>query len=97
MEDVLVKVHEFLVPADFVIMDTEEKATDLRELSIILGRPFLATAGAKVDVKAGTFSLNVLGDTVEFEIVHIKKQPPDIKRSVDIQELDLTLGDPPDH
>src|SRR5438270_496725 len=71
VEDVLVKVHEFLVPADFVIMDTEEKATDLRELSIILGRPFLATAGAKVDVKAGTFSLNMLGETVEFEIVHI--------------------------
>src|SRR3954462_9123033 len=97
VEDVLVKVHEFLVPADFVIMDTEEKATDRREVSIILGRPFLTTAGAKVDVKAGILSLKVLGDTVEFEIIHIKKHPPDIKRSVDIQELDLTLGDPPDH
>src|SRR4051812_29635589 len=45
---ILVKVHEFLVPADFVILNTEEKDTNRRELSIILGRPFLATAGTKV-------------------------------------------------
>ncbi|XP_057747297.1 uncharacterized protein LOC130966503 [Arachis stenosperma] len=42
----LVKVGEFIFPADFVVLDMEEDANT----SIILGRPFLATAGAIIDV-----------------------------------------------
>nr|XP_025647878.1 uncharacterized protein LOC112742855 [Arachis hypogaea] len=38
MEDVLVKVENFYLPADFVILDTGED----KDESIILGRPFLA-------------------------------------------------------
>ncbi|XP_016168325.1 uncharacterized protein LOC107610848 [Arachis ipaensis] len=47
VEDVLVKVEDLYVPADFVILDTKEDRDD----SIILGRPFLATAKALIDVK----------------------------------------------
>ncbi|KAL5579437.1 hypothetical protein UlMin_011879 [Ulmus minor] len=39
IEDVLVKVDKFIFPVDFVVLDYE---ADL-EVSIILGRPFLAT------------------------------------------------------
>ncbi|XP_060170443.1 uncharacterized protein LOC132601365 [Lycium barbarum] len=41
VDDVIVRVREFLLPADFVILDC---AVD-KEVSIILGRPFLATGG----------------------------------------------------
>ncbi|XP_057734229.1 uncharacterized protein LOC130949564 [Arachis stenosperma] len=46
VEDLVVKVREFIFPADFVVLDMEEEANT----SIILGRPFLATAGAIIDV-----------------------------------------------
>ncbi|XP_075086245.1 uncharacterized protein LOC107814583 [Nicotiana tabacum] len=42
IDDVLVKVGKFLLPADFVILDC---AVD-KEIPIILGRPFLATGRA---------------------------------------------------
>ncbi|XP_057734302.1 uncharacterized protein LOC130949661 [Arachis stenosperma] len=47
VENLLVKVGEFIFPADFVVLDMEEEAST----SIILGRPFLATAGAIIDVQ----------------------------------------------
>ncbi|XP_038876380.1 uncharacterized protein LOC120068819 [Benincasa hispida] len=39
IEDVLVKVDNFIFPTDFIILDYEAD----REIPIILGRPFLAT------------------------------------------------------
>ncbi|XP_057755804.1 uncharacterized protein LOC130974986 [Arachis stenosperma] len=46
VEDLLMKVGEFIFPADFVVLDMEKETNTL----IILGRPFLATAGAIIDV-----------------------------------------------
>ncbi|XP_057747036.1 uncharacterized protein LOC130966265 [Arachis stenosperma] len=46
VEDLLVKAEEFIFPTDFVVIDIEEKANT----SIILGRSFLATVGAIIDV-----------------------------------------------
>ena len=54
LHDVLVKVKPFIFPADFVIHYYE---VDF-EVPIILGRPFLATGRALVDMEKGqmTFS-----------------------------------------
>ncbi|KAM6584068.1 hypothetical protein CsatB_011070 [Cannabis sativa] len=49
IEDVLVKVGKFIFPADFLILDMEEDST----IPIILGRPFLATGRALIDVQKG--------------------------------------------
>ena len=49
LHDVLVKVESFIFSADFVILDCE---VDF-EVPIILGRPFLATARALVDMEKG--------------------------------------------
>ena len=49
LPDVLVKVESFIFPADFVILDCE---VDF-EVLIILGRPFLATGRALVDMEKG--------------------------------------------
>ena len=43
IENVLVKVGKFVLPADFVILDMEEDDS----IPIILGRPFLATGKRK--------------------------------------------------
>ena len=46
VEDLLVKVGPFIFPVDFIIFDMEEEIKS----SIILGRPFLATGRALIDV-----------------------------------------------
>ena len=46
IDDVLVKVDKFIFPTDFIMLDMEED----KEIPIILGKPFLATARAIIDV-----------------------------------------------
>ncbi|XP_073153213.1 uncharacterized protein [Henckelia pumila] len=53
IEDVLVKVDKFIFPVDFVVLDMEE---DL-DMPLILGRPFLATGKALIDVQKGELLL----------------------------------------
>ncbi|XP_048490039.1 uncharacterized protein LOC104884063 [Beta vulgaris subsp. vulgaris] len=47
LEDVPLRVRKFFIPCDFVVMEMEEDAN----VPIILGRPFLATAEAIIDMK----------------------------------------------
>ena len=64
IEDVLVKVDKFIFPADFIVSDIEED----KEIPIILGRPFLATGRAMIDVKRGELKLRVQDDEVNFNV-----------------------------
>jgi hypothetical protein len=50
INDVLIIVNNNLVPIDFLFMDVECNAS----CPIILGRPFLRTVGAIIDMKEGT-------------------------------------------
>ena len=43
IEDVLVKVGNFIFPVDFIILDMEEDS----QVPLLLGRPFLATGAAQ--------------------------------------------------
>ncbi|KAG9458142.1 hypothetical protein H6P81_002650 [Aristolochia fimbriata] len=71
MEDVLVKIQDFIYPCDFVVLDMEVD----KNLPIILGRPFLATAGAIIDCKQGNLTLRLNNDTINFNIKEAMKQP----------------------
>ncbi|CAN6723759.1 unnamed protein product [Malus baccata var. baccata] len=53
LEDVIIKVDKFYLPADFIILDMEED----KEVPLILGRPFMATTRTLIDVE--TESLGV--------------------------------------
>ncbi|KAI3742924.1 hypothetical protein L1987_60623 [Smallanthus sonchifolius] len=64
LENVLVKVDKFVFPVDFVVMDMEADTT----VSIILGRPFLRTAKAVIDVFDGKLTLRVGDETVTFVV-----------------------------
>ncbi|GJV33177.1 reverse transcriptase domain-containing protein [Tanacetum coccineum] len=61
-EDVIVKVEKFIFLSDFVIVDFE---ADLR-VPIILGRPFLRTARALVDLYEEKLNLRVRNEEVVF-------------------------------
>ncbi|XP_056692166.1 uncharacterized protein [Spinacia oleracea] len=71
LEDVPVRVGKFYIPVDFVVLDMEEDS----QIPIILGRPFLCTAGAVIDVKSGSLTLSVGDDTVTFNLTNAVKSP----------------------
>ncbi|GKB18370.1 DNA-directed DNA polymerase [Tanacetum coccineum] len=58
IENVLIKVDKLILPIDFVILDMPEDS----RVSIILGRPFLATARAMIDVFNKKITLRVRDD-----------------------------------
>ncbi|XP_042065596.1 uncharacterized protein LOC121809119 [Salvia splendens] len=87
LEDVIVKVNNFLYPADFfVIKMTEPTANE--SSGVLLGRPFLSTASTIIDVYNGTISLDFNGEHFTFNIDEAMKRPRDSENvhSVDITE-----------
>ncbi|GKE36086.1 reverse transcriptase domain-containing protein [Tanacetum coccineum] len=53
VENVQVKIHKFIFPVDFVILDIIKD----NKVPIILGRPMLATTHARIDIFGGKISL----------------------------------------
>ncbi|GKB47549.1 reverse transcriptase domain-containing protein [Tanacetum coccineum] len=62
VENVLVKIHKFIFLVDFVILDIVED----NKVLIILERPMLATAHARIDVFGGKIALEVGKEQVIF-------------------------------
>ncbi|XP_070020231.1 uncharacterized protein [Nicotiana sylvestris] len=71
VDDVLVKVGKFHLPADFVILDC---AVD-KEIPIILGRPFLATGRALMDSERNEIRFRVNDEEVTFQASKGMKLP----------------------
>ncbi|XP_071939080.1 uncharacterized protein [Coffea arabica] len=91
LENVLIKVQKFIIPIDFVVLDMEKDVN----VPIILGRPFLATAGTIIDVKRGKFKFQIGEEEVEFDLSKVEKYPSftDHVYSVDIcDELTLEMN-----
>ncbi|GJX51806.1 DNA-directed DNA polymerase [Tanacetum coccineum] len=70
-DDVLIKIDKFVLPIDFVILDMQEDSRIL----IILGRPFLATARAMIDVFNKKITLRVGSEEVIFNVDQSMKKP----------------------
>ena len=65
IEDVLVKVGKFIFPADFITLDMEEDS----QVPLLLGRPFLATGAALIDMQKGILTLRVGEETADFNLI----------------------------
>ncbi|XP_058745953.1 uncharacterized protein LOC131618813 [Vicia villosa] len=65
------RIGQFYIPTDFIIMDIKEDVNT----PIILGRPFLATAGAIIDVKKGKLTFEVGEEKVEFILTQFLQAP----------------------
>ena len=69
IEDVLVKVGKFIFPVDFIILDMEEDS----QVPLLLGRPFLATGAALIDMQKGVLTLRVGEEAVDFNLLKSMK------------------------
>ncbi|KFK23013.1 hypothetical protein AALP_AAs71159U000100 [Arabis alpina] len=71
LEDVPIKVGDCLIPTDFVVLQYHEEPKD----PLILGRPFLATAGAMIDVKGRRITLSVGDLEIKLDMDQLVKKP----------------------
>jgi hypothetical protein len=62
-EDVPVKIRDFFIPVDFMVLDMDTG----KETLLILGHPFLSTAGANIDVGTGSIYFHINGKEEKFE------------------------------
>ncbi|XP_076884609.1 uncharacterized protein LOC143533849 [Bidens hawaiensis] len=53
LHDVIVKVEDFYYPVDFLVLDYVS-GERTKQPTVIISRPFLATANAKIDCRTGT-------------------------------------------
>ncbi|GJQ93208.1 DNA-directed DNA polymerase [Tanacetum coccineum] len=89
IENVLIKVDKFILLIDFVILDMPEDS----RVTIILGRPFLATAQAMIDVFNKKITLKVRDDEVIFDVDQSIKRPPiEDDECYEIDDLDDTIN-----
>ncbi|GKA28029.1 DNA-directed DNA polymerase [Tanacetum coccineum] len=72
IENVLIKVDKFVLPIDFIILYMPEDS----RVPIILGRPFLATDRAMINVFNKKITLRVGDDEVIFNVDQSIKRPP---------------------
>ena len=70
LEDVLVKVGKFIFSVDFVIMKMEEDT----QVPLLLGRPFLETGVALIDLQKGELTLRVGNEAMHFNLNKILAQ-----------------------
>ena len=86
LENVPIKVGKFYVPVNFVVLDMEED----KNIPIILGRPFLATSGAIIDVKFGRITFKIGDDEEEFKLATNSK-PPEVNIACQVAVVDENL------
>ncbi|KAL1569734.1 hypothetical protein AAHA92_01175 [Salvia divinorum] len=85
LENMIVKVHDFLYPADFHVIKMSEDVS-AESSGVLLGRPFLRTAKTLIDVCEGTICLDYHGKKYTFSIDEAMKKPMDVENlhSVDV-------------
>ncbi|GKE67409.1 putative reverse transcriptase, RNA-dependent DNA polymerase [Tanacetum coccineum] len=85
-ENILVKISNFVFPVDFVVLDIMED----ENISIILGRPMLATAHARLMSMVRDFE-NYLSPEYRSQDI-ISLSPSELAK--DEEEFSMTLCDP---
>nr|XP_029150750.1 uncharacterized protein LOC112770087 [Arachis hypogaea] len=85
IENLLVKVDKFIFPADFVILDLRKEGNE----SIILGRPFLATVRAIIDVEQGELTLRVHDESITLNIFPEAQHNDEKEKCMEVDKEDL--------
>ena len=74
IEDVLVKVDEFYIFVDFLILDMEY-GNNPSQIPIILGQPFFATANACINYRTGAMDIMFGNQKLRLDIFKVTQGP----------------------
>ena len=77
LEDVLVQVNQLVFLEDFYVIDLEEQVFYKLTL-ILIGRPFLKIARKKINVYAGSLTMEFVGKTIKFNTCDAMRYPSDV-------------------
>jgi len=69
VENLLVRVKDTFILTDFVVLDMEGNLG----IPLILERPFLRDAKARIDVRIGKFSFRIMGKALKFRFQNKKE------------------------
>ena len=83
------KVDNFIFPIDFIVLDMEKD----KEIPIILGRPFLATGRALIDVQKGELRLRVQDEEVRFSVFRAIRHQSESDSCYCIENIEVTVSD----
>jgi hypothetical protein len=95
VEDVLIKVDKFYYPVDFIVLDTELVPYPDKQIPIILGRPFLATANACINCRTGVMKISFGNMKIRLNIFTAFQNAPDKKACFFLDDIGKTVEDPP--
>ncbi|XP_016166276.1 uncharacterized protein LOC107608980 [Arachis ipaensis] len=84
VENLLVKVGNFIFPADFVVLDMDEEGSN----SVILGRPFLATARTIIVVEKGEMIFRVQDEQMTINVFNAMKYPAEKESCMRVDVVD---------
>ena len=73
VEDMLIRVGEFIYPVDFVVVETERVSNIACQVPMILARPFMVTANALINCRNDTMRLSFGNMTLELNIFNIQR------------------------
>ncbi|XP_070031700.1 uncharacterized protein [Nicotiana tomentosiformis] len=85
IEDILVQVDKFVFFVDFIVVNIEVN----NEVPLILGRPFLCTCRAILDIYEGKLMLRVGNEKVVFQMKRMIKYPSDEASAYSCFNLDI--------
>ncbi|GJW08590.1 transposon ty3-I gag-pol polyprotein [Tanacetum coccineum] len=89
-KNVIIKIDKFIFPVDFVVLDMKED----HKIPIILGRPFLATTHAMIDVFNKKISFEVGNETITFDIEKsMKFSTPEDDECLSVDLIDNVVSD----
>ncbi|XP_074302229.1 uncharacterized protein LOC141633704 isoform X2 [Silene latifolia] len=88
LEDVLVQVGDLIFPADFYILDMGD-SRDSTNVPLLLGRPFLKTSRAKIDVHNGILTMEFDGEVITFNIFDAMKYSDTIGSVCAVNYIDV--------
>ncbi|KAG7559335.1 hypothetical protein ISN45_Aa05g009320 [Arabidopsis thaliana x Arabidopsis arenosa] len=83
-EDVHVRVGNFYIRTDFTVLELDKEPQD----PLILGRPFLNTGGAIIDVRRSKINLQIGDYSLEFDMRERRKNP-----TIDGQAFSIDTND----
>ena len=75
IENVLVQVDEFYFSVDFLVLDIESSG-NLSQISIILGRPFLAITNACINCRTGVMNVSFGNKKLRLNVFNAALGPP---------------------
>ncbi|XP_021685049.2 uncharacterized protein LOC110668204 [Hevea brasiliensis] len=84
LENIPIKVGKFFILVDFIVLEMEDDV----QIPIILGRPFLASARAIIDVKNGRLTFKVGYEEVEFNLFRAMKHKLEPNKCLRVDIID---------